>query len=92
MLPLSETARERLRQVLIQQSGRTGSVAEAAILARVDAAIAIATAEAVFTLLRRKNLIGTEELDRALADSYGDAADFLANTGVLAVPGTTFKN
>jgi hypothetical protein len=80
-----EINRERLRQEILKQASRTGTVAESALLARIDAAIAVSTAEAVFTLLRRKNLISAAELERALADCYGDAADFLASTGRIAI-------
>jgi hypothetical protein len=86
-LQLSNDQRERFRQVLIRQASRDGTIAEVAILARIDAAIAIATAEAAFTLMRRKNLLSPAELDRALADSYKDAADFLDARGRIAMPG-----
>jgi hypothetical protein len=86
----SNLERDRLRQVLLQQSSRHGTtVAEVALQARVDAAIAIATAEAAFTLLRRKNLISAGEIDRALADSYRDAAAYLQARGMLAMPGAS---
>jgi hypothetical protein len=86
----SNLERDRLRQVLLQQASRQGgTVAETALLARIDAAIAIATAEAAFTLLRRKNLLGTAEIDRALADSYRDASAFLEARGMLAMPGAS---
>lgn len=84
-LKLADAAAERLTATALRTLTNTMRAQDAAVSAFVQNQITQATVQALINLIKSKNLIGKDELDRALAKAYDEAEREAARRGLVAV-------
>lgn len=84
-MKLADAAADRLTQTALRTLQNTMRVQDAAVSAFVQNIVTQATVQALINLLKTKNLIGKDELDRVLAKAYEEAEREAARRGLVAV-------
>lgn len=84
-LKLADAAAARLSATALRTLSNTMRVQDAAVSAFVQNIVTQAALQALINLIKSKNLIGTAELDKALAKAYDEAEREAARRGLVAV-------
>lgn len=84
-MKLADAAAERLTATALRTLQNTMRVQDAAISAFVQNQVTQAALQALINLLKTKNLVGKDELDRVLAKAYDEAEREASRRGLVAV-------
>jgi hypothetical protein len=85
-LPLADIEAQALTEAALRVVQRKLSVSDCAVSAFVQNIQTQAAVQALINLIKRKNLVSTGEIDKALAAAYHDARAEAEAQGLVAMP------